>query len=212
MRIHAFPASPRAFKVLAVANHLGLDYELRILDLTKGEQRQPDFVAINPNMKMPALEDGDLKLWESNAIIQYLAAKSGAALWPADERARADIARWMYWESTTWDPPCATLIFEHFVKGFFGGGGPDPAEVQKAMDKFNFAAGVLDGHLKGRRFICGDAVTLADFAIGSALTGAELAQLPLAPYAEIARWSASLAEQPCWQTARTLQETPAAAA
>ena len=70
IELYVFPPSPRAFKVMAVANHLGLDCTLRIVDLTKGEQNTPQYEALNPNMRMPTHV-----LWESNAICQYLAAK-----------------------------------------------------------------------------------------------------------------------------------------
>src|SRR3978361_1321859 len=127
LKLHVFPPSPRAFKVLCVAEHLGLDYELCFVDLAKGDHRTPTFAALNPNMRMPALEDDGFTLWESNAIMEYLAATHPEkGLLPLDERKRADVARWQFWDATTWDPACATLIFERFVKGFFGGGGPDP--------------------------------------------------------------------------------------
>ena len=213
MKIHAFPPSPRAFKVLLVADHLGSDYELCFCDLTKGAQKSDAYTLLNPNQKMPALEDGDLKLWESNAIIQYLAAKSPEArLMPSDEKARADVMRWMFWESTTWDPAIATLVFERVVKGLFGGGPPDPVEVEKGLQKFNRAAGILNAHLKGRDAISGERLSLADFAVAADLTMAEAAQLPLEPYPEIRRWSARLAELPAWKAARAMQQAPAAAA
>ena len=91
LRLHVFPPSPRAFKVLVVAHHLGIDYEFVLCDLTKGDQKSAAYAALNPNQRMPSLEDGDFRLWESNAIIQYLAAKKPEGeLLPADERARAD--------------------------------------------------------------------------------------------------------------------------
>lgn len=136
LKLHAFPLSPRSFKVLAVANHLGLEYDLIFCDLTKGEQRRPDFGAINPKHKLPALEDGDFKLWESNAIIQYLASrKPETGLMPKDERARAVVAQWMSWESTTWDPAIAILAFERGVKGLLGLGAPDPVEIEKGTQR-----------------------------------------------------------------------------
>ena len=213
MKIHAFPPSPRAFKVLLVATHLGADYELCFCDLTKGAQKSDAYTALNPNQKMPTLEDGDFKLWESNAIILYLAAKSPAAgLLPSDDKARADVMQWMFWESTTWDPAIATLVFERVVKGLFGGGAPDPVEVEKGLQKFKRAADILNAHLKGRDTICGDRLSLADFAVAADLTMAEAAQLPLEPYPEIRRWSARLAGTPAWQAARAMQQAPAAAA
>jgi glutathione S-transferase len=212
LKLHAFPLSPRSFKVLAVANHLGLEYDLVFCDLTKGEQRRPEFGVINPNHKVPALEDGGFKLWESNAMIQYLASmKPEGGLFPADARQRADIAQWMFWESTTWDPAIAILAFERGVKGLLGLGAPDPAEIEKGTQRVNAAAAILDAHLRGRKYVCGDRLTLADFAIGSALVLEEMAQLPLGPYAEIKRWGAQLAALPAWQSVQALRAPPVAA-
>jgi glutathione S-transferase len=206
LRLHVFPPSPRAFKVLVVAHHLGIDYEFVLCDLTKGDQKSAAYAALNPNQRMPSLEDGDFRLWESNAIIQYLAAKKPeGGLLPADERARADVARWQFWESTTWDPACAILVFERAVKRFFGGGAPDPVEVEKGLQRFHRAAKVLDAHLRGRAYVCGDRLTLADFALAADLTMAEPAQLPLEGYGEIRRWAGRLADLPAWQRTRDMQ-------
>jgi glutathione S-transferase len=206
LRLHVFPPSPRAFKALVVAHHLGLDYELVLCDLTKGDQKSAAHTALNPNQRMPVLEDGDFQLWESNAIIQYLASKKReSGLLPPDERGRADVARWQFWESTTWDPACAILVFERVVKRFFSGGEPDPAEVQKGLERFHRAAKVLDAHLRGRTYMCSDRLTIADFALGADLTMAEPAQLPLEPYGELRRWAGKLAELPAWQRTRAMQ-------
>ena len=206
LKLHVFPPSPRAFKVLVVAHHLGIDYELVLCDLTKGAQKSAAHTALNPNQRMPVLEDDDFKLWESNAIVQYLATKKRASgLLPTDERSRADVARWQFWESTTWDPACAILVFERAVKRFFAGGAPDAVEVQKGLEKFHRAAQVLESHLRGRKYVCGERLTLADFAIAADLTMTEAAQLPLEPYAEIRRWAAMLADLPAWQRTRAMQ-------
>jgi glutathione S-transferase len=206
LTLHVFPPSPRAFKVLVVAHHLGLDYQLSLCDLTKGDQKSAAYTAINPNQRMPSLEEDDFKLWESNAIIQYLATKKPeSGLLPAEERGRADVARWQFWESTSWDPACAILVFERVIKAFFGRGAPDPTEVEKGLQRFHHAAKVLDAHLRGRTYICGNRLTLADFAIAADLTMAEPAQLPLAGYGEIRRWAAILADLPAWQRTRAMQ-------
>jgi len=207
--IHAFPASPRAFKALVAANHLGIAYELKVVDLTKGQQGTPEFAAKNPNKRMPVLEDDGFVVWESNAIIAYLADKAGdTALYPRDTKARANVLQWMFWESCSWDPACATLIFENFVKGFFGRGGPDPAAVAEGTQRFDKFAAVLDGQLKGRKFVCGDTLTLADFAIASPLIMTEPGKLPLGPYGEIGRWAAAMAELPAWKKTRAMQGPP----
>ena len=206
IELYVFPPSPRAFKVLVVAHHLGIDYEFVLCDLTKGDQKSAAYAALNPNQRMPSLEDGDFTLWESNAIVQYLAAKKPeSGLLPADERRRADVARWQFWESTTWDPACAILVFERAVKRFFGGGAPDPVEVEKGLQRFHRAAKMLDAHLRGRTYVCCDRLTLADFALAADLTMAEPAQLPLEGYGEIGRWAGRLAELPAWQRTRAMQ-------
>ena len=113
IELYVFPPSPRAFKVMAVANHLGLDWTLKMIDFRKGDQKTPQYAALNPNMKMPTLKEGDYVLWESNAIGQYLALKRPElGLFPRDERARLDVTRWQFWDLAHWDPACAVFAFE----------------------------------------------------------------------------------------------------
>jgi len=192
IELYVFPPSPRAFKVMAIANHLGLDWTLRMVDLRKGEQKAPDYAALNPNMRMPTLKEGDFVLWESNAIAQYLAAKRPeSGLFPQDEPARLDVTRWQFWESCHWDPACAVFVFEYVAKPVvLGIKEPDMAAIAKGTDTFHRVAKVLDGHLKGRKFVTGDRLTLADFSVGAAMNAAQVAHYPLEPYGEITRWFA----------------------
>src|SRR4029079_11776058 len=162
IELYVFPPSPRAFKVMAVANHLGLDWTLRMLDLPKGEQNTPQYEALNPNMRMPTLKDGDYVLWESNAICQYLAAKKPeSGLLPKDETARLDVTRWQFWDLAHWDPTCAIFAYEYVVKPFvLRSGEPDMAAVAKGTEAFHRVGKVLDGQLKGRQFVTGDTLTI----------------------------------------------------
>jgi glutathione S-transferase len=212
-RIHAFPASPRGFKAVCFANHIGIDYEFVLVDLTKGAQKTPEFTRLNLNQRMPVLEEDGWSLWESNAILQYLATrKPELGLLPKDERARADVARWMFWESAHWDQACAILIWERFVKGMFGGGPADPKEVEKGLVQFHRAAAVLNQHLKGRKYLCnGDALSVADFSVGAAMIMAEPAGFPLESHGEIVRWYAQLAALPAWQKTLAMGQMPQAA-
>jgi glutathione S-transferase len=129
MKLYVFPLSPRAMKVIALAEHLQIEHETQLVDLTKGDQMKPEFTALNPNQRMPVLEDDGFVLWESNAILQYLASKkpAGAALWPSDPRRQAEVSRWMFWEACHWAPACGTLAFERVVKKLLGQGDADPA-------------------------------------------------------------------------------------
>jgi len=208
IEIFAFPPSPRAFKVIAVANHLGLDVAVRSLDFSKGEHKSPEYAALNPNMMMPTMRDGDYVLWESNAIMQYLAGrKPQSGLLPGDERGRLDVTRWQFWDLAHWDPAVETLLLENFVKPvLLGAGEPDTAEVAKATERFHRAAAVLDGQLETRKFVTGDVLTLADFSLGAPLNYAAEGRFPLQPYPDIRRWHASLMSLPAWQT--TIAQSP----
>ena len=214
IELHVFPRSPRSFKVIAAANHLGLEHRLRIPNAAKGEHKSPEYAALNPNMRMPILKDGEVVLWEANAILQYLASKKPeSGLLPADERARIDVTRWQFWDLAHWDPACAVFAFEYTAKPFLGLGAPDAAAIARATPQLEAAARVLDGQLRGRRFVCGETLTVADFSLGAWLVLAEPARYPVAPFAEIKRWYATLGALPAWQKtiAQTTAPAPAAA-
>jgi len=205
LKLYAFPPSPRGFKVLFAAHQLGVDYEFRLVDLTKGGQKAPEFLALNPNGRMPVLDDDGFVLWESNAIVEYLASKSGAL--PSEARDRLPLTKWLYWESNHWDPTCAVYVFERLVKPFFGLGETSEAEVAKAETNFHRIAAVLNGELEKHRYVAGDALTIADMAIGSSLCVAERVRFPLENYRAIQRWHADLKSLPSWARTVALQET-----
>src|ERR1700737_319107 len=133
IQLYVFPPSPRAFKVIAVANYLGIEYSLCLIDLRKGEHKTQGYAALNPNMRMPTLKDGDFVLWESNAIAQYLASKKPeAGLLPTNERERLEITRWQFWDLAHWDASCAILVLEYVVKpAMLGITEPDVAAIAK---------------------------------------------------------------------------------
>jgi glutathione S-transferase len=214
VELYVFPPSPRAFKVMAIANYLGIETRIRMVDLVKGDQTAPEFAALNPNMRMPVLKDGDYVLWESNAIGQYLAGKKPeSGLMPEDEPARLDVTRWQFWELAHWDPVCATFIFEHVVKPIvLKTGEPDQAAIAKGAESFHRAARVLDGQLRGRKFVTGETLTVADFSLGASMNLADVALYPVAPYAEIKRWHATLRALPAWQKTLAQCAMPAVAA
>jgi glutathione S-transferase len=214
IELYVFPPSPRAFKVMAVANHLGLDWTLRMLDLPKGEQNTPQYEALNPNMRMPTLKDGDYVLWESNAIGQYLALqKPESGLFPRNERARLDVTRWQFWDLAHWDPACAVFAFEYVAKPVvLGIGEPDMAAIEKGTEAFHRVAQVLDGQLKNKKYVTGDTLTLADFSLGSAMNFAEMAHYPVDAYGEIKRWYATLRDLPAWQKTLAISTVPKASA
>lgn len=202
MQLYTFPPSPNSLRCQAVANQLGIELELIPLDLTKQEHLTPEFIALNPNHKIPTLVDGDFVLWESGAIMLYLAqSKPGNELLPGALQERVRMAQWLFWNTAHWSAACGAIAYEKLVKDMLGLGAPDQAKLNEALENLARFGAVLNAHLKGRAALVGDGATLADHAIVSWLPHAERLELPLAEFAEIRRWSADLLGAPAWRQA-----------
>jgi glutathione S-transferase len=200
MKLYAFPPSPNSAKVLALIGEIGLQVEVAVLDITKGQSRTPAMLAINPSGRTPVLVDGAIQLWESNAILQYLASRTPNPMWPAGDAARADIMRWQSWSLAHWTPPLQTLTFERTVKRLVGAGDPDEARCAEAEARFHPEARILDQHLTGRNWISGDGPTIADLEVGSSLMYAAVARHPIETYPNIRGWYARLSARPAWRS------------
>jgi len=198
MKLYTLSASPNSRRAMATALQLGVDVEVVTVNLMKGEHRTPEFLAINPNGKVPALVDGELRLWESTAIMHYLAMKTpGQTLLPEDPAARADVLRWQAWDLTTFSPTTAPVVYERVFTPMMGG-TPDEERIATLLTGFRKAATLLEAHLQGRQWLVGDGLTLADFSVGAVLTYAIAAQLPLAEFPAIEAWRARLERVPAW--------------
>lgn len=205
MRLYHHPISSNARRVVMTAHHLGLPLELVLLDLSSAEQRK-HLLAINPNEKIPVLVDGEFILWESCAIMQYLADKTpGQTVYPAELQARADVNRWMFWSAQHFAPAISIFYWENFIKGLIGAGRPDPVELQRGLTDLETFAGVLDGHLARRRWVSGPGLTLADLAIAAPLMAAAAGHVPLQPYPNLRAWFERVQELDAWRQT-TLEE------
>ena len=198
MRYYYHPSSPNCRKCTTLLDLLGIAAERHIVDLPQGEQLQPAFLAINPNGKVPALVDGERAIWESNAIIIHLAENAGSDLWPADER-RLEILKWMFWEQGHLMYAAGIPFFERVLKAAIGLGPADEKRVAEALSSFRRLSKVLDGQLASRSFLVGDALTLADLAVASNFSYAELGGLPVSEFANVTRWLAELDKIPAWR-------------
>ena len=166
MQLHTFVGSPSGRKVEAVINHLNLAVDISYHDFFTGELKRPDYLALNPNAKVPTLVDGSFVLWESDAIMQYLAERTDdRELLPHDLRRRADVLRWQFWSVAHFNKAFGTVAFEAVVKPILKIGPSDDAAVDAAKLELARFAPVLDGHLQGREFLVGNAITLADYAM-----------------------------------------------
>jgi glutathione S-transferase len=165
MKLYQLSLSPNCQKVVALAHELGTPLELVSVDLFKGEARTPALLAKNPNGKVPILEDGDFVLWESNAMLGYLAAKAGRTdLAPTAVRERAEVDRWMSWGLAHFASAIRKVAFERIVKKLAGLGAPDEAMVKAGAEEFAVWANVLDQSLGNKEYLCGR-LTIADFSL-----------------------------------------------
>jgi len=204
---------PNCRKVEAVILHLGLDVEIRKLNLFKGELRTGDYLAINPNAKAPTLVDGDFELWESAAIMQYLADKAGDdTLFPRNPRTRADITRWQSWEGIYFNAALGTLAFETVAKPKNNAGPPDAARVEQARETLARFAPILDSHMDGRKYLVDDRLTLADYSMAACEPYVSIVPFDFAPYRHIHAYFDRMRESEYWKrTARPAALRPIAA-
>lgn len=203
MKLYIHPASPNCVKVLMAASLLGVRLDIEVVDLPSGAQRSPEFLALNPNGRVPVLVDGGFVLWEANAILQYLAADQPApALWPADLRAQADVTHWLSWDLAYLAAAVRPFQWERMLKPMLGLGGPDAAVLEAAAEPLARCAGVLDQALAGRAWLVGNALTLADVSVACRLMYAEAARLPLDGHGEVRRWREAIAATDAWRTAQ----------
>jgi glutathione S-transferase len=188
MKLYQLPFSPNCQKVVAIAHEVGVPLELATVDIFKGEGRTPAMLAKNPNGKVPILEDGDFVLWESTAMLGYIATKAGRTdLAPTTARERAEVDRWTAWQGAHFAPAIRKVAFERIVKKLAGRGAPDEAVVKAGVEEFATAANVLEQSLGTKEYVCGR-LTIADFALApyAALTAS--CGLDFEPYPKAKAW------------------------
>lgn len=166
-------------KVVWCCDELGLAYTRSDAGGAFGIVNTPEYRALNPNGLVPVIEDEGFVLWESNAIVRYLAAKHGdGGIWPSEAKARADVDRWMEWQSTGYTPAMGPA-FVGLVR--------TPAEkrdlnaIEASRAKSETFADVLDAHLGNRAFVAGATFSAADIVVGCAVhrwLGLPLARAP----------------------------------
>ncbi len=172
MRLHTFTITPNNRKVEAFVKHFDLPVEVHHVSFKDRETQSPDYLAINPMGKVPALVDGDFKLWESNAILTYLATKfpETKAL-PSDARGRADVDRWLHWQSCHLMPAMGAL----------------KVAEDKDLSTLEPLLAILDDQLDGRDYLLGS-LTVADFAVVSYLMTKMGRKLDYTSYPRVAQW------------------------
>jgi glutathione S-transferase len=192
VRLYDYLDSGNGYKVRLLLSHLGASYELVEVDILKGETRTAEFLARNPNGKIPVLEtDSGEFLWESNAILFYLA--DGTRYLPTDALQRARVLQWMGSEQYSHEPNIATSRFwlKHLE---LDAGRKLMLEIKREAGYE--ALGVMERHLAGKSFFVGDKYSVADIALYAYTHVAGEGGFDLGPYPEIRDWLQRVAAQP----------------
>lgn len=195
MQLYGFPLSGNSRKALMTLEETGLTYEFINVDLMSGAQREPAYLALNPNGRVPALVDGDLVLWESSAIMLYVAEKAPqAGLIPSGTAHRARMYQWLVWQPGTFNPPLQTLNAQ--LRG--PDGQRDAGVVAAARQAIIANLDVLSIGLGEREWLAGD-YSLADIVMVPHLNA--LVGLDFTLPANVEGYLGKLRNRPGWQAA-----------
>jgi len=201
IRVHYWP-TPNGHKITLFLEEAGLPYELVPVDIGRGAQFEPDFLAISPNNKMPAIVDDEpadggapLSVFESGAILLYLAEKTGRFL-PRDLRGRGACLEWLFWQVAGLGP---MLGQNHHFNVYA------PERIPYAIERYTRESErlycVLDRRLAGRRYICGDDYSIADMAAYPWIVPWERQRMRLDDFPEVKRWFEDIGARPATQRA-----------
>lgn len=200
LELYDMPVSSNARIARMVAAQLDLPLEIRPVDMAKGAHKQPDYLKLNPNGKVPTLKHGDFVLWESNAIALYLASmRPETDLLPRDPKLAAQVDQWLFWRNAHFQPSFSKISFERVVKAWMQLGPPDEAVVEQGLKDFALFAGVLDSHLANREFIVGNKLTVADISIACSLTLRHMAKLETSKWPNMHAWLARIEALPSFK-------------
>ena len=199
MQLYYHPISSNARRVLLAADHLGIELDLVETNLMSEADRRR-LEEVNDNSKIPVLVDDGFVLWESCAIMQYLAdSKPGQTIYPRDPLVRADVNRWMFWACQHFAPAISVIAWQNVWKKMVTGEDADVNELARGAADLARAARVLDRHMANREWMVGEGVTLADYAVAAPVMYKEKARLPLDEYPQLMAWFARVEALPAWR-------------
>jgi glutathione S-transferase len=195
LKVHGFPMSPNTRRALFALEELPEPYEFVPVDLMAGEHKKAAYLALNPTGRVPALVDGDFVLWESNAIVEYLAARAPEKkLGPRSPREVGEIARWMYMNAAHLSPNVAR-IFAHTIRL------PEDQRIPRLVDEARVEVDrslrALAERLAGREYLV-DRFSIAEIAIAPTLGAAPMLGIDLGRFPAVAAWMKRVTERPAW--------------
>ncbi len=186
--------TPNGWKISIMLEECGLEYNMVPIDIGRGDQFQPEFLAISPNNRMPAIVDHDVEgepvsVFESGAILMYLAEKTGRFL-PAGPRARLDVMQWVFWQIGGLGPMAGQL-------GHFTNYAPEKIEYARKRygDEYNRLLGVIEKQLAGKDYLCGE-YSIADMASWPWVVIHERLRQSLNEFPRVSAWDERMKARP----------------
>jgi glutathione S-transferase len=198
-------ARSRAFRALWMAQELGLSYEHVPVDMADGGTRRPEYLAINPNGHIPAIDDDGFILWESMAVNLYLAKKHSAGadgLYPTRLEDEARAWQWSFWGMTEIERPVLTALFNRALLPEDRRDESAAAEAERALAA---PLKVLDGALAATPYLLGARFTVADLNVASILSWARPARIDFSAVPKVEAWMKTCSDRPAARAARALQ-------
>ena len=204
MKLYYHPASTASRPVLLFAAESGIDLDLKLVDIFKGEHLQPAYRALNPNALVPMLEDGDFRLTESSAILKYLADKIDSPLYPKGLQQRARVNERMDWFNTQLSRDyCFGLVFAQLLPHHKRRSDEAQAgTVQWGQERSKVWLQVLNDHIlgPGHTYVCGDAISIADHFGAGLLTLGEVIGCDFTAYPYVQGWLARMKALKSWKS------------
>lgn len=190
--------TPNGWKVSILLEELGIEYRMIPINIGKGDQFKPEFLAISPNNRMPAIVDHDtgaepVSVFESGAIMFYLAEKTGRFL-PDDAAGRIEAMEWLFWQTGNQGPMAGQL--SHFVNY---APGEHPYSHKRYAGEYDRCLGVLERRLEGRSFILGDDYSIADMISWPWVLIAKPLGQQLDAFPNVSRWRKTIKDRPAVQ-------------
>ncbi|HYL91313.1 MAG TPA: glutathione S-transferase family protein [Burkholderiales bacterium] len=195
----------RAFRVAWLCKESNIAYEhVNVTINVEGATcKQPDYVRLNPNARVPTIDDDGVVLWESAAINLYLAEKYKSPLWPADIKGKGRVLQWAFFIANDVEPSMITVM-QHRV--MFPPEKRNPALADEADAKLQPRLKVLDEHLARNRYFGGDKWDMADFMVASVCYSFTVMKYDLSKYPNFQKWLTASIERPKGKEARALRE------
>jgi glutathione S-transferase len=196
MKLYYFP-SPNPQKVRFALFELGLDCEIVPVDLTKGEQRKPEFLALNPFGRVPVLTDDSLTLWDSHAILAYLGDKTGK-MWPTSATGRADALRWLFFLSGHISPSTTDLAFNRIAAKLLGLEADQDA-IARGEKALPGLISIVEGQLAKGKWLLGSDFTLVDCGYAPVLNVLEKAGLSFGEFPKVRTYLDTIRSRTAWK-------------